>query len=106
MTEIDQISFQIIAAVGSARSSFINAIHVAKEGDFDRAAELIKEGEEMFLKGHDAHTELIQKEAGGDPVNMTLIITHAEDQLMSAESFKIVALELIDVYKRLAAVEA
>ena len=33
---------------------------------------------------------------------MTLIITHAEDQLMAAESFKIVALELIDVYRRLA----
>lgn len=101
MDELQKASFQIIAAVGMARSSYIEAVGAAKEGDFDKAAELMKTGDEQFLKGHDAHTELIQREAGGDPVNMTLIITHAEDQLMSAESFKIVATELIDVYRHM-----
>ena len=63
--------------------------------------ELMRAGDESFLGGHDAHTSLIQREAAGDPVNMTLMITHAEDQLMAAESFKIVAAELIDVYRRM-----
>ncbi len=101
MDELQKASFQIIAAVGMARSSYIEAVAAAKTGDFDKAEELMKAGDEQFLKGHDAHTELIQREAGGDPVNMTLIITHAEDQLMSAESFKIVATELIDVYRHI-----
>ena len=106
MTEIDRASFQIIAAVGGARSCFIDAIHAAGEGDFDRAQKLMDEGEQQFLQGHDAHTELIQQEAGGDPVHMTLIITHAEDQLMSAESFKIIANEMIAMYKRFGSAEA
>lgn len=97
MADINMVSFKIIAAVGEARSSYIEAIHAAREGDFDRAEQLMKEGDDRFLEGHDAHTELIQQEAGGDPVNMTLIITHAEDQLMSAESFKIIANEMIEM---------
>ncbi len=32
--------------------------------------------------------------------NYFILILHAEDQLMSAEGFKIVALEFIDVYKK------
>lgn len=102
MDELVRTSFQIIAAVGGARSCYVEAVDAAKKGDFDKADELMKKGDESFLAGHDAHTGLIQKEAGGDPVNMTLMITHAEDQLMAAETFKIVATELIDVYRHMA----
>ena len=35
--------FQIITYVGTARTHFINAIHCAKEGKYDEAAELIKQ---------------------------------------------------------------
>ena len=101
MDELVRTSFQIIAAVGGARRSYVEAVAAAKAGDFERADELMKAGDESFLGGHDAHTSLIQREAAGDPVNMTLMITHAEDQLMAAESFKIVAAELIDVYRRM-----
>ena len=99
MGELERISFRIIAAVGGARSSYIEAMRAARAGDLERADALIKQGDESFLGGHDAHTELIQREAGGDPVQMNLMITHAEDQLMSAETIKIVALELIELYR-------
>ena len=95
--ELLMASFQIIAAVGKARSLYIEAIHAAKDGDFDRAAELMKEGGESYLEGHDVHTQLVQQEAAGDPIAMTLMLTHAEDQLMSAEGFKFVAEEMIDL---------
>ena len=78
----------------------IEAIHAAKDGDFARAEELMKEGGEAFLEGHDAHTKLVQQEAAGDPIAMTLMLTHAEDQLMSAEGFKIIAEEMVDLCRR------
>lgn len=99
--ELAMTSFRIIAAVGSARSSYIEAIHAAKDGDFDRAETLMREGGEFFLEGHDAHTEMVQQEAAGNPIAMSLMLTHAEDQLMSAESFKIIAEELIDLCGRI-----
>ena len=98
--ELVMTAFQIIACVGTARSQYIEAIHAAKDGDFARAAELMKEGGEAFLEGHDAHTKLVQQEAAGDPIAMTLMLTHAEDQLMSAEGFKIIAEEMIDLCRR------
>lgn len=99
--ELARASFQIIAHVGDARSCYLEAISHAKKGDFESASASMERGAEMFRKGHAAHAELVQREAGGDPVNMTLMITHAEDQLMSAEAFGILAEEFIDVHRRI-----
>lgn len=60
---------------------------------------MIKEGEEAFVQGHSAHAELIQKEAGGESVQANLLLIHAEDQLMSAEAFQIIATQFIDLYE-------
>ncbi len=106
MEGLELTAFQIISAVGTARSSYIEAIQKAKEGDFEGAEQLIKEGDEMFIEGHHAHAGLLQLEAdNGQGSVVSLIIMHAEDQLMSAEGFKTVALEFIDLYKRIAKLE-
>lgn len=106
MEGLELTAFQIISAVGTARSSYIEAIRAAKSGDFDGAKKLIKEGDEMFVEGHDAHAGLLTQEAQGGPGStLSLLILHAEDQLMSAEAFKTIALEFIDAYKRIEALE-
>lgn len=105
MEGLEMICFQIISNVGGARSSYIEAIQKAKAGDFEGAENCVKAGQEQFLKGHEAHFELIQKEAQGQAVGGSLILVHAEDQLMSAEGFKIIAEEMIAAYRRIAALE-
>ena len=101
MEGLELTAFQIISAVGTARSSYIEAIQKAKACDFEGADALIKEGDEMFVEGHNAHAGLLQQEAEGGPGStLSLLILHAEDQLMSAEGFKTIALEFIDVYKK------
>lgn len=101
MEEMELFCFELITNVGDARSSFIQAIAEAKQGNFDEAENLIAAGEKSFVKGHKIHSELIQKSAGGDEIPFSLILIHAEDQLMSAESFKILASEFIDIYRRM-----
>lgn len=100
---IEEISFQIIAAVGTARSHYINAINSARDGEFNKAYELIEEGKKAFTQGHNAHFDLITHEAdeNKEKVDINLILMHAEDQLMSAESFGILANNFIDVYKKI-----
>ena len=44
--EMELACFQIITYVGTARSCYINAIQLAKEGKFDEADAMIKQGEE------------------------------------------------------------
>lgn len=102
---LEMVCFQIISNVGGARSSYIEAIQKAKQGDFEGAEACVKAGQEQFLKGHEAHFELIQREAKGENVGGSLILVHAEDQLMSAEKFKIIAEEMIACYKRIVALE-
>ncbi len=88
MEGLELICFEIISSVGMARSLYIEAIQEAKAGNFEQAQELIKQGDESFTEGHHSHAKLIQQEAGGEATQMTLLLTHAEDQLMSAEAFK------------------
>lgn len=101
MNEMELILFNIIANVGSARSSFIEAISFAKEKDFKGARAKITEGEEIFIEGHKAHMQLVSQEAAGEKVEFSLLLIHAEDQLMSAETFKILAKEFVDLYEQL-----
>ena len=101
MEGMELISFQIISAVGTARSMYIDAIEEAKKGNIEQARKLIEEGEEIFVEGHKAHAGLIQQEANGESVIPQLLLVHAEDQLMSAEAFKIIAEQFIDLYESL-----
>ena len=92
------ISFQIISAVGTARSMYVEAIQEAKKGNIQAAKQLIEDGVKVFVDGHHAHASLIQKEAAGEKSEFSLLLMHAEDQLMTTETLKIVAEELIELY--------
>lgn len=103
MTSLEEaaaLSFRIIAAVGDARSSYIEAIQAAKTGDYEAAQACIERGDASYSEGHALHSDLIQREAAGDATTVCLMLMHAEDQLMSAEAFCILAQEFIDVYHR------
>ena len=100
MEGLELISFQIISAVGTARSMYVTAIQEAKAGNIEKARALIEEGQEVFKQGHEAHAGLIQEEANGNPTSVNLLLVHAEDQLMTTETFKLVADEFIDLYER------
>ena len=91
MNATQMACFEIISNVGMARSCFIEAIDAACAGKIDEAKAKVEEGEQYFLKGHAKHGEMIQQEADGKPVDVSIILIHAEDQLMSAETFKILA---------------
>ena len=79
--------------------------HVLNGYTFDLAKAKIKEGDQEFVKGHEAHAGLIQKEANGEKVVPNILLMHAEDQLMSAETIKMMALEIIKLNQRLYSLE-
>lgn len=105
MEGLELTCFEIISNVGAARSLFIDSIKEAKKGNFEKAQQLNDKGKKSFLKGHHAHTALVTNEAKGNGTDITLLLIHAEDQLMSAESFKILSTELMDICKKNALLE-
>lgn len=94
-------SFQIIAAVGEARSCYIKAVSAAQDGDFETADSCMSAGRRSYVEGHAAHAAMLQRAAAGEEPTINLIVAHAEDQLMSAEAFEFMAQGLIDVHRRL-----
>ena len=87
MNELQMTCFEIISYVGTAKSMYINAVQKAKEGDFDAAEELIKQGDEAYNGGHDVHMGLLKKEANGERNGEApLILLHAEDQMAGTET--------------------
>ena len=43
--------------------------------------------------------DVLQEEINTEEPQISLLMTHAEDQLMAAETLKIVILELIEIYR-------
>ncbi len=101
MEGLELVAFKIISSVGMAKSSYIEAMKLAQDKDIDGAYDKVKEGESYFTEGHLAHAQLIQKEACGEKITPTLLLIHAEDQLISAETIKIMTIEIIKLNNRL-----
>lgn len=99
---IEEYAFQIIANVGMAKTMYLQALEQAKNKDFDQAQATLEQGKEVFIEGHKAHAEILAKSAGADTIQMSLILAHAEDQLLSTETIEIMVKELIEVYKKIA----
>ncbi|MXO81336.1 PTS lactose/cellobiose transporter subunit IIA [Paenibacillus sp. OT2-17] len=78
----------------------IEALYAAKEGEFQLAEGKLEESKQFFREGHRAHSSLVKREANGEQLDFSLILMHAEDQLMSVETISLLVTEMIELYKR------
>lgn len=54
------------------------------------------------MKAHELQTqELLTREANGEKLSFNVLISHAQDYLMTTYTFKDVVVELIEIYKAL-----
>ncbi len=100
MKGLELICFQLITNAGAAKTKYMEALAAAKQQEFNKAKELIAEGEGLTAEGHKAHTQLIQQEAGGENIPINLLLLHAEDQMMSVEMIKLMVEEMIEMYQK------
>lgn len=101
MEGIEQQIFTIISTVGMAKGKYVEALNASKSGDLQRSEQLIKEGDKFLIEGHKTHSKMVQQEASGEGQSISLLLIHAEDQFMSAETVKLMVKELIEVYNRI-----
>lgn len=96
----EQITFSIILHAGDARSHAMEAIQKAKVGDMLGAEASIAAAEEALNKAHQSQTDLIQSEARGEKNEITILLIHAQDHLMTAMVVKDLAKEFIELYQK------
>ncbi|SKA82547.1 PTS system, cellobiose-specific IIA component [Clostridium sp. USBA 49] len=99
MTSMEQIVMELVVNGGDARSKAMQAIRAAKKGNMNLAKQKINEANKALSKAHEIQTNLIQSEAAGDHVEVTLLMVHAQDHLMNAMTIFDLAQEMIDMYE-------
>jgi cellobiose PTS system EIIA component len=95
-----EVMLQIIVYGGNARSYSMEAIQLAKVGKLEESREAIIKADEELAQAHIAQTKLIQEEALGKSVEVSLLMVHAQDHLMNAITVRDLAQEFIDMYER------
>jgi len=101
LEEMQAAAFEIIAYAGEARSDFVEAIREARQENFEHAWKLIQAGQEKYAKIHQVHSSLIQREARGERLPFSLLLMHAEDQMLTTETIKIMAIEMLEIHKKM-----
>ncbi|MCQ8212008.1 MAG: PTS lactose/cellobiose transporter subunit IIA [Cetobacterium sp.] len=103
--ELEEIIFSIVAYAGEAKGCAHQALAFAEEGKFEEAEECMKECDAAVLKAHHVQTDMIQKEAGGQKIPLSIVFVHAQDHLMTALSERELIKKMIKLNKRLFALE-
>lgn len=101
LEEIEAVVFGIVGYAGEAKGYAYQALSLSEEGKFDEAEELIKKCNDTILKAHSIQTDLIQKEAGGDRMTITMLFVHAQDHLMTTLSERELIKKMIQQNKRI-----
>lgn len=91
---------------GRRQTDLLAALDAAREGDFEKAEQLHKDASDALIGAHDTQTKLLSQEAGGGEMEMTFIMAHAQDTLMTTMILEKQTRFTIDAYKRIAALEA
>ncbi|MFJ8415967.1 PTS lactose/cellobiose transporter subunit IIA [Bacillus paramycoides] len=105
MDTIEMKVFHLILHGGNARSCSMEAIDCAKRGEFKEAEAKLQEALNELQEAHRLQTELIQKEAGGEKTEVTLLMVHAQDHLMNAITVKELASEFVELYRKISVAE-
>lgn len=98
--DILETAMSIIAGAGDSKSYAMEAIYNAREGKYEEAAINLEKAKEALRDTHSIQTNLITKEMQGEKTEVTLIMVHAQDHLMSAVMIKDLATEIVMMYEK------
>ncbi|HEX2949525.1 MAG TPA: PTS lactose/cellobiose transporter subunit IIA [Armatimonadota bacterium] len=101
--EQETFCLELITHAGNGRAEAYTALQAAKEGDFAKAEDRLAASERELGEAHKSQTKLLASEAQGVGMSPSLLLVHAQDQLMTAISERLLISELIELYRRLGA---
>ncbi len=99
--EQETFCLALITHAGMGRAASFEALQAAKNGDFADANTHLAEAERELSEAHTVQTKLLSGEAQGVGMSPSLLLVHAQDQLMTAISERALISELIELYRRL-----
>ncbi|HEL2576563.1 TPA: PTS cellobiose transporter subunit IIA [Streptococcus suis] len=99
--ELQVAAFEIILHSGTARTEVHEAFAAMRAGDFEAAYEKLEIANKELVEAHHAQTHLLQEYASGVEIKIEIIMVHAQDHLMTTMTLREVALEMLELYKKI-----
>ncbi|CCI86401.1 PTS lactose/cellobiose transporter subunit IIA [Lactobacillus gigeriorum] len=100
MEELEKKIFDIISSAGQARSLFMLNIQDSESGKFDEIEKRYEEAKECLKDAEKAHFEIITNEAKEKSSKLSLLLVHAEDQMMAAELLQDLSMSIVRLNKK------
>ena len=97
---MEMIIMELVVNGGMARSQAIEAIRAARSGEFEKADQLLADCDKTLMSAHEVQTNLIQKEAAGEHMEVQLLMVHAQDHLMNAMTVRDLAGEMVEMMRK------
>jgi PTS system cellobiose-specific IIA component len=95
-------SMELILCAGNGKSVAIDAIrNLLKDGDVEKAKEMVKEAGKEIGKAHEIQTSLLQNEMNGQNVEKSILLIHAQDHFMNALTIRDMSSLMIEMYEKL-----
>ncbi len=96
-----QFATMTILHAGNARKFISDAYKELEEFHFEAARKKIEQAREEALFAHREQSKIIQAESDGESLEFSLLLTHAQDTLMSAVSEMYIAKNLINIVEKI-----
>lgn len=98
-SEMEEVCLQIIALAGDAKSRVFEALSTAQDGDFSKAKHMLEEASRNIREAREIQHVLLTKEARGSSVTPSILLNHAMDILITAESERNMAVNILGLFE-------
>ena len=99
MDELEMAIMNIIINAGDCKNHAYMALNKVNEGQYEDADKELQAANDALAKAHEGQTTFIQKEAGGEKVEFSVLFVHAQDHLMTAITEKNLIEQIIELRK-------
>lgn len=97
--ELQMLGFEIVAYSGDARSTLMKLLKDVRSGNFSTIDSALEEADENLKLAHNAQTQVLAQEAGGDNLDIGFIFIHGQDHLMTTILLRETIQDFIELYK-------
>ena len=97
MKGLENILMEWACYAGNAKSMALQAVMKAENKDMEAAKEKLQDAKGELHKAHTIQTDLMTKEIQGEPIEKSILLIHAQDHFMAANT----VIELAERFLRL-----
>jgi PTS system cellobiose-specific IIA component len=99
MEPLEMAIMNIIINAGDCKNHSYMALNLVNEGKYEEADKEIVLANDALAKAHDSQTEMLQKEAAGEKIELSVLFVHAQDHLMTAITEKNLIQQIMELRK-------